>query len=226
MHVLKTTLNNDPNLGLHGLATDRFAIISDTTADIDEISEVLNVPVFIQKAARTDLTGIFLAANSNAVLVPDILEAKELKNLKEQIKKISKDITVTVIETRHTALGNLIICNDKVALISPLLETHADEISEALKVPVSVLSIMDIPIIGSICIATDKGFLVNMHIEKDDFEQLEKKIKVEGDIGTINFGSSFVRCGIIANSNGYLVGNQTTGPEITRIDEALGFIRN
>lgn len=226
MHVMKTTLNSDPNIGLYGLATDRFAIISDPTADIDEIATVLGVPVFVQKMLRTELTGIFLAANSNAVIVPDIIEARELDNLKKEIKKISKDITVKTIDTQHTVLGNLIICNDKAAMISPLLEMHKDEISDALKVPVCISQLMDLSIIGSLCISTNKGFLVNIHTEKEDFELIQKNLKVEGDIGTVNFGSSFIRSGIIANSNGYLIGNQTTGPEITRIDESLGFLED
>ena len=224
MRVIKTTLNGDPNVGLYGLATDRFAIISDIEADKDEITEVLKVPVIVMRAARTCFAGIFLAGNSNAVLVPNIMEAKELDYLKDEMSKISKDIEIKMIETEHTALGNLIICNDKAAMISPLIEKHKDEISEVLKVPVTVSDLMDISIIGSLCMPTNKGFLLNMHVEKEDFELVEKTLKTDGDIGSVNFGGSFVRSGMIANSNGYLIGNQTTGPEITRIDEALGFI--
>lgn len=224
MRIIQTTLNGDPNVGLYGMATDRFAIISDAKADRDEISETLGVPVIVTRLARTDLTGIFIAGNSNAVLLPDIIEPKELATITEGIKNISKDIVVKVIETNNTALGNLIIANDKAAIISTLLEDHKDEISEALKVPVIVSDLMDLSIIGSICITTNKGFLMNMHTEKEDFELVEKNIKIEGDIGTVNFGGPFVRTGLIANSNGYLVGNQTTGPEVSRIDEALGFI--
>ncbi|MBW6461774.1 MAG: translation initiation factor IF-6 [DPANN group archaeon] len=224
MRVIKTTLNGDPNVGLYGMATDRYAIISDSNADKAVISEVLGVPVIVTRIARTDLTGIFIAGNSNAVLLPDIIESKELEIITEGIKKISKDIVVKVIKTNNTALGNLILANDKAAVISTLLEEQKDEISEALKVPVIVADLMDLSIIGSICITTNKGFLMNMHAEKEDFELVEQNIKVEGDIGTVNFGGPFVRSGLIANSNGYLIGNQTTGPEISRIDEALGFI--
>ncbi|NOQ55683.1 MAG: translation initiation factor IF-6 [Nanohaloarchaea archaeon] len=224
MRVLKTTLNGDPNVGLYGMATDRFAIISDQKADRDEISEALGVPVIVTRLARTDLTGIFIAANSNGVLLPDIIEKKELETITDGIKKISKDIKVKVIATTNTALGNLIICNDRAAVISTLLEDQKDLIAETLKVPVTVSDLMDLSIIGSICISTNRGFLMNMHAEKEDFELVEKNIKVEGDIGTVNFGGPFIRSGLIANSNGYLVGNQTTGPEISRIDEALRFI--
>ena len=39
-----------------------------------------------------------------------------------------------------------------------------------------------------------------------------------------NFGFPFVKSGLIANSNGYLAGSRTTGIELGRIDEALGFL--
>jgi translation initiation factor 6 len=58
----------------------------------------------------------------------------------------------------------------------------------------------------------------------DELKQIEKILKVEGDIGTANFGSPFVGAFILANSHGYLVSEQTTGPELGRIDETLGFI--
>ncbi|MCK5593995.1 MAG: hypothetical protein KAI18_02010, partial [Candidatus Aenigmarchaeota archaeon] len=144
MRVIQTTLNGDPNVGLYGMATDRFAIISDAKANRDEISETLGVPVIVTRLARTDLTGIFIAGNSNAILLPDIIEPKELATITEGIKKISKDIAVKVIGTNNTALGNLIIANDKAAVISTLLEEHKDEISEALKVPVIVSDLMDL----------------------------------------------------------------------------------
>ncbi len=83
MRVIKTTLNGDPNVGLYGFATDRFAIISDMEADKEEIADVLKVPVIVMRAARTCFAGIFLAGNSNAVLVLNIMEAKELDCLKE-----------------------------------------------------------------------------------------------------------------------------------------------
>ena len=39
-----------------------------------------------------------------------------------------------------------------------------------------------------------------------------------------DFGSEFVRSGLIANSSGAIIGNRTTGPELARIEEALGFL--
>jgi len=44
------------------------------------------------------------------------------------------------------------------------------------------------------------------------------------DVGTVNFGSPLVGSGILANSRGYVAGDETTGPELGRIEDALGFM--
>jgi len=51
---------------------------------------------------------------------------------------------------------------------------------------------------------------------------VEELFKLPVDIGTVNFGSPLVGSGILANSKGYVVGLDTTGPEISRIEERIG----
>ena len=44
------------------------------------------------------------------------------------------------------------------------------------------------------------------------------------DVGTVNLGSPLVGSGLLANSYGYLAGDETTGPELGRIEDALDFL--
>ncbi len=44
------------------------------------------------------------------------------------------------------------------------------------------------------------------------------------DIGTINYGGPLVGSGLLANDHGYICGSDTSGPELGRIDQALGYI--
>ena len=41
------------------------------------------------------------------------------------------------------------------------------------------------------------------------------------EFGSVNQGSGYVRAGILANKKGALIGNLSTSPEITRIQDAL-----
>ncbi len=56
---------------------------------------------------------------------------------------------------------------------------------------------------------------------------LEKKLlqdvlKAQVDVGTINGGVPYVSSGLLANDNGTIIGNLTTGPEIVMISNVLG----
>ncbi|MCQ4349719.1 MAG: translation initiation factor IF-6, partial [Sulfolobales archaeon] len=50
---------------------------------------------------------------------------------------------------------------------------------------------------------------------------LEKLFKTKIEIGTVNFGNAYVKTGLVVNRNGILVGSETTGPEILRIQQAF-----
>jgi len=49
-------------------------------------------------------------------------------------------------------------------------------------------------------------------------------MNVPADVGTVNHGTRLVGAGTVANSQGVLVGQNTTGPEMARIEESLGFL--
>lgn len=44
-------------------------------------------------------------------------------------------------------------------------------------------------------------------------------------IGTVNHGFPMIGSGLVANDHGALIGRLTTGIEMGRIDEALGFLQ-
>jgi len=220
-HLARIDYEGDPNIGLYCVATEELVIAP--SKDIKGL-ELLSKNIVEAKVANTDLLGVFIAANSKGILLPNIMTASEKKKLADDIKRINPKIRIETINTKHTALGNLILSNDKKAIISPLLESHKDKIEKTLGVKAIISQIVNLNIVGAVCYATNKGFLLNMHAEKEDFEFVEATLEIDGDIGTVNFGSPFVHSGMIGNSRAVLVGKYTTGPEITRVDEALGFI--
>jgi len=52
----------------------------------------------------------------------------------------------------------------------------------------------------------------------------EEYWEVHADLGTVNYGAPLVGSGLVATDEGYVVGEDTTGPELGRIEETLGFI--
>jgi len=222
MKLSKADFHGDPNVGLYGFVTDRFAVIPDNNMDFS----TFNVPVIHSTAAQTDLVGLFMCGNSNGIIIPRIITEREEKQITSDIKKIKKDINILKLDTKETCLGNLILCNDNAAIISPALKKYAKKISSCLKVPVVAGKLLDLEIVGSLCVATNRGFLLSINGTDEEFKFLKKNLKVTGDIGTVNFSGTFVKSGILANSHGALIGKLTTGPEIARIEEALGFLED
>ena len=222
MTVVKAEFHGDPNVGLFGMATDKYVIVPDSNMD----TSILNVPAVYSTVTETELIGLFIAGNSNGVIIPSIMTAREIERLTSGLKKINKNINILKLETVKTCIGNLIVCNDNAAIISPLLEKHKAAISKCLQVPVVIGKLIDLEIVGSLCVATNKGFIMTIEGKDCDFEFLKNNLKVGGDIGSVNFGGVFIKSGIIANSHGALIGKFTTGPEIARIEEALGFLED
>ena len=76
-------------------------------------------------------------------------------------------------------------------------------------------------LIGSLCVASNKGFIVSPSVTKKEFKIIEKALKVKGTSATANYGDKFVGNSVIANSKAVIVGSLTSGHELNRIDEGL-----
>jgi len=167
------------------------------------------------------LIGLFSAMNNNGIVIPHITYDKEIKNIKKEL-----DINVCTIETKHTAIGNIIACNDNGAIVSKEIEDYnIKKIEDCLGVEVIPMRISNYNTLGSMCIATNNGFLVYNDIDDDEMEILEKIFKVEGINTTVNFGFQFPSYGVVANTKNCLVGSSTTGIESMRIERGLGFTK-
>ncbi|MEK6856630.1 MAG: translation initiation factor IF-6 [Nanoarchaeota archaeon] len=219
MHVLKTKFHNNPNIGLYGFATDSYCLLPKNLSKrlVEEIEEVLDVPVYQITIYNTNLIGIFCAGNEDYLFVPDMISEYELKEL-EKIKEVE----IIQLHTRFTALGNNIAIKDKNCLVNPKIEPEIKEKLEKLGFKVSLLEIAENPTIGSCTVLNHKGCL--LHRDATNATKISSFLDLPTNIGTVNFGSPYVRSGLIVNCNGYIVGAETTGPETQRIDETLGFI--
>lgn len=205
-------------MGLLGLATDSYAILS---SNFKEVS-VLGVPVIKTKVYGTTLIGLFCAGNSQGLLVPYFIDDEKIDEIKKTLSESGVDVEISKINERFTALGNLVACNDNAALVSPKF-SDLGVFKDVLGVEIIQRDIAGHEEIGSCCIATNKGFLVHPDAE-EELKEFSDIFKVGGKSGSVNLGFPFIGSGLIANSNGYVTGLRTTGIELGKIDEALGFL--
>ncbi|MFY9873293.1 MAG: hypothetical protein WAK17_26590, partial [Candidatus Nitrosopolaris sp.] len=81
--------------------------------------------------ANTRLIGPMTAMNNNGILVPSIATDEEILILK------GTGLNVDRLNSKFTAIGNLISTNDNGALVSPLFKGEVDQqVRDALGVPV------------------------------------------------------------------------------------------
>ena len=218
MSYKQTSVNGEDFVGLLGLATDKYALISTGFKD----ARILEVPTVKTNIYGTNLLGLFCAGNSNGLLVPYFVENEKIHWIKKQLKEHGVDINIQKVNDNYTALGNLVSTNDKAAIISTEFKHHK-VFEDALGVEAVKRDIAKHKEVGACCKATNKGFLAHAEADVDELKEIEKILKVPGREGTINFGFPFVGSGQVANSYGYITGLRTSGIELGRIDDALGF---
>jgi translation initiation factor 6 len=213
---LRVNFEGDSNVGMYGFATDSYCLMGiDSSRILQKIRETLKTEVITSTVAGTDLASLFAAGNSNGILLPRIVEDFEIRKLKKL------GLNYKILESRETALGNLVLCNDKGCLISRYLRNYKGEISDVLGCEVETVKIADLDIVGSCAVASNTGCLCHMEAKEEELKRIEEILKVRVDVGSVGYGSPYVKSGLIVNSNGVIFSEQSTGAEMGRIDEVF-----
>jgi len=207
-------------LGVFARCTDDIVLLPAVVGpeDLAFIEEGLHVKAVCIPAGIGSVTGSLISANKSGFVVSRHAEAEDLKILQEHGK-------VSRLPTRINAAGNVILANDSAALVHPGLSTRACRaIEETLEVKVQKGTIGGLKTVGMAGVATNKGLLVHPRVSEQEMAVLEELFELPVDVGTVNLGSPLVGSGLLANSYGYLAGDETTGPELGRIEDALDFL--
>jgi len=210
-------------IGVYSLVNDRIAIIPPQVPESkrQKVEEWLKVKVVATTVGKSVVTGALACSNSNGVILPPFATEEEVEAIKS-----ASDINVTVMDTKKTAYGNLILANDKGAVADPRLERGVlDKIGDTLGVEVVSSEIAGLPYVGSLATATNKGVLAHPMVKEEERKVLEDVFKVPVDVGTINCGIPYVATGLLGNSYGAVTGLLTTGPEMFIIGQALDVVK-
>ncbi|MGY8755727.1 MAG: translation initiation factor IF-6 [Candidatus Poseidoniales archaeon] len=185
---------------------------------ISRIDECLGLEAFPVSIGGSNLLGALISGNSKGLAVADIATERDIDIL-------TSFGDVVVMEGGVNTAGNLLLCNKFGAIASPVIpEEGVQIISEVLQVPIAVSSIAAEDIVGSLGVANDKGVLLHPDVLPDEVKLIEEILNVIPMVGTVAFGSPYVGAGIACSNNGAMSGRETTGPELNRIEDALGFI--
>lgn len=214
----------NPNVGVYVRATDKHLWVPPgiTAQNIADLEAALGVKAEQITIGGSPLIGSLMAANSQGVVIADLATPGEEAQLRKAGLKVAR-----LTHTRLNAAGNNILCNDTGAICHPDLGSAAmKDIEGALGVPVRAHAIANLPTVGTAAFATNRGVVAHPLASESDLSVIKQTLGAPARIGTVNHGHGLVGAGLAANKNGVAVGSRTTGIELGRIDEGLGFLEN
>lgn len=207
-------------LGVFSRCTDDLVLLPSNVGpeDLEAIEKGLHAKAVRVPEGIGSVIGSLISANKSGFVVSHHAGSVELDALREHGK-------VSRLPAKINAAGNVILANDSAALVHPGLSSKACEtIAETLNVNVQKGTIGGLKTVGMAGVATNKGLLVHPRVSENEIAVLEELFCLPIDVGTVNLGSPLVGSGLLANSYGYLAGSETSGPELGRIEDALGFL--
>jgi translation initiation factor 6 len=211
------------SIGVYSLANEKIVIIPKMVPlkKAERTAEWLKVKLVHTSIGGSVLAGALACANSNGILLPNSIREEELAVIKSSFEG-----NITVMETKKTAYGNLVLANDYGAVVDPRLkELQRKQIAETLGVEAVPGEIAGLPYVGSLALATNKGVLVHPLLKDEERKILESVFKVPVDVGTVNCGIPYVGTGLIGNMHAAVAGSLTTGPEMFIIGNALDVVQ-
>ena len=217
LKIVKAGIQKNPFIGLYLKTNNELTLAPHglQKKNAEEVHETLGTRIVHLLIDQSPLVGILTALNSNGVVLPCLSDKSSVAFLKKE--------GLNVIALREPfAPGNLIACNDRAALASPLIaKEEAKRIGDVLGVEVFQQALAGSPIVGAVCVATNNGVLAYNEESEIELKFLEKVFGCKAVGGTSNFGSVCNSLGVVANDRGALVGETTTGFEMQRVFEAL-----
>ncbi|MBT6640915.1 MAG: translation initiation factor IF-6 [Euryarchaeota archaeon] len=185
---------------------------------LDILETTLQLEMHPISIGGSNLIGALVAGNSRGMAVAEIATESD-------IDMLTAFGDVVVMEGGVNTAGNLLLVNEQGAIASPSIPTDGLEImAEVMGVQVGVSTIAGQDVVGSLGVTNDQGILLHPDVTPEEVILIEQVLGVPPMVGTVAFGSPYVGAGVCATNNGAVAGTETTGPELNRMEDALGLI--
>mmetsp|Transcript_21287 Transcript_21287/g.30137 ORF Transcript_21287/g.30137 Transcript_21287/m.30137 type:complete len:250 (-) Transcript_21287:43-792(-) len=179
-----------------------------------ELSE--HIPVVHATISGCRFVGRTTVGNRRGLLVPNTTSDIELQHLRNSLPDA---VVIQRIEERLSALGNIVSCNDHVALVHPDIDRETEDvIADVLGVEVFRQTVGGQALVGSYSKFTNQGGMVHPRTTVEDIEELSSLLQVPLVAGTVNRGSDVLGGGMVVNDWSAFVGLDTTGTEISVVE--------
>ncbi|KIN05872.1 hypothetical protein OIDMADRAFT_112948 [Oidiodendron maius Zn] len=221
--AVRAQFENSNEVGVFSTLTNSYALVavgaSENFYSIFEAELQDVIPICHATIAGTRIIGRLTAGNRKGLLVPTSTTDQELQHLRNSLPD---EVKIQRIEERLSALGNVIVSNDHVALVHPDLERETEEIiADVLGVEVFRQTIADNVLVGSYMALSNQGGIVHPKTSIQDQDELSSLLQVPLVAGSVNRGSSVVGAGMVVNDWLAVTGLDTTATELSVVESVF-----
>lgn len=219
MGIFRYDIYKSPNVGIFAKSNDSVVLLPYGYAETKskKLIEYLEVEPIYVSIAGNRIIGPMVVFNNNGMILPALASNEEILYLKQMT-----GLNVMRLDSKLTAVGNLISVNDHGGIISPLLKGEYDkQIEDALGISVHTMSVADFNQTGSIIVSNNFGAAIHPKASEKEIEIVSSILRVDVEPLTINGGIPYLSSGIICNSKSLVVGSLTTGPELIMLSRGF-----
>lgn len=216
----RVQFENSNEVGVFAKLTNKYCLVSSGGSEnfysVFDSELSAHIPVIHASIAGTKIIGRMCVGNKNGLIVPMSTTDGELQAIRNSLPD---SVKVQRVEERLNALGNVISCNDYIALVHPELDKNTEEIiHDVLGVDVYRTTIAGNALVGSYSVLTNRGGLVHPMCSVAELDELSTILQVPLCAGTVNRGSDVVGSGMVANDWSAFCGLDTTSTEVSVVD--------
>lgn len=188
------------------------------------------------------IIGRLTVANKNGLIVPGSTTDVELQHLRNSLPE---SVKIQRVEERLSALGNVIACNDYVALVHPDIDRETEEIvGDVLGVEVYRQTLANNVLVGAYSVLSNQGGLVHPKTPTSELDELasllqiplvvsvvelgvflyfskDSKPNLSLQAGTVNRGSEVLAGGLVVNDWCAFCGMSTTSTELSVVESVF-----
>jgi len=218
--ALRTQFQNSSDIGVFVQLTNSYCLVPVAECEAfysvfeGELADIIKVIHTTIGGCR--IVGRLCVGNKNGLLLPNSATDKEMQHLRNSLPD---SVKIARVEERLSALGNVITCNDHVALVHPDLDRETEEIlADTLGVEVFRQTLAGQTLVGSYCSLSNQGGILHPKTPIEDQDELSSLLQVPLVAGTVNRGSDIVGAGMVVNDWIAFCGQDTTATEISLVE--------